>query len=110
MATLAPLLSKELSPLDFRKPAQVLHDQVRGLLPWPVATARINGVRCKIFAACVGSGAGTPETVLEAGKEGILVACGEGSLRILELQPDGGKRMAAADYLRGRPLRIGETL
>ena len=109
--SLAPLLSKELSPMDLSKPAQVLHDQVRGLYPWPAATLQVGGVRCKIFFTRVEEGAeGAAGTVLNCGKEGLLVACGEGALRILELQPDGGKRMKAADYLRGHPLEIGERL
>ena len=108
--TLAPMLDRELSPMDFTRPAQTLHDQVRGLIPWPAATAQVGGVRCKIFATSVEPGTGRPGTVLEAGKGGLLVACGEGALRVLELQPDGGKRMRSADYLRGHPLEIGSTL
>lgn len=108
--TLAPMLDRELSPMDFTRPAQALHDQVRGLIPWPAATTQVGGVRCKIFATSVEPGTGRPGTVLEAGKGGLLVACGEGALRVLELQPDGGKRMRSADYLRGHPLEIGSTL
>ncbi len=109
--TLAPMLSKELSPMDFSRPAQTLHDQVRGLIPWPAATAVIGGVRCKIFATRVEAADGVPGMVLDAGKEGLLVACGEKSaLRIIELQPDGGKRMRSADYLRGHPVEAGKLL
>lgn len=110
MVTLAPMLSKDLSPMDFTKPAQALHDQVRGLFPWPAAVTEVGGLRCKVFSTCVEAGRGTPGTVLEAGKNGLLVACGEGALRILELQPDGGKRMGSADYLRGHPLEVGNPL
>lgn len=108
--TLAPLLSKELSPLDLTRPAQALHDQVRGLIPWPAAVVQVGGVRCKVFSTRPEVGGGTPGTVLEAGKNGLLVACGEGALRIMELQPDGKKRMRAADYLLGHPLVIGGPL
>lgn len=110
LVTLAPMLSKELSPLDFTRPAQTLHDQVRGLLPWPTATAQLKEGRCKVFLTRVEESAGHPGTVLEAGNEGLLVACGQGSLRIIELQPDGGKRMSAAAYLLGHPLQVGEVL
>jgi len=110
-ATLAPMLSKELSPMDFSKPAQVLHDQVRGLTPWPAAAAQIGGARCKVFKTRVERGVGAPGTVLEAGKNGLLIACGEGSaLRILELQPDGKKAMTAASFLAGHPMKVGEPL
>lgn len=107
-ATYAPMLSRELSPLDWTKPAQQLHDQVRGLLPWPAAVAEFGGIRCKVFSADTVLRENDPQTpgkVVEAGKNGILVACGGGTLLcIQELQPDGGKRMKAADYLRGHPL------
>ena len=111
--TYAPMLGRELSPMDWTKPAQTLHDQVRGLLPWPCATAEFGGVRCKVFSTAVLDGTTDlkPGTVAEAGKDGIVMACGGGSLlRVRELQPDGKKRMAAADFLRGRPLTAGERL
>ena len=112
-ATYAPMLGRELSPMDWAKPAQTLHDQVRGLLPWPCATAEFGGVRCKVFSTAVLDGTTDlkPGTVAEAGKDGIVMACGGGSLlRVRELQPDGKKRMAAADFLRGHPLTAGEML
>ena len=111
--TYAPMLGRELSPMDWTKPAQTLHDQVRGLLPWPCATAEFGGVRCKVFSTAVLDGTTDlkPGTVAEAGKDGIVMACGGGSLlRVRELQPDGKKRMAAADFLRGHPLTAGEML
>ena len=112
-ATYAPMLGRELSPMDWSKDGQTLHDQVRGLLPWPCATAEFGGVRCKVFSAAVLDGTTDlkPGTVAEAGKDGIVMACGGGSLlRVRELQPDGKKRMAAADFLRGHPLTAGEML
>lgn len=111
--TYAPMLGRELSPMDWTKPAQTLHDQVRGLLPWPCATAEFGGVRCKVFSTAVLDGTTDlePGTVAETGKDGIVMACGGGSLlRVRELQPDGKKRMAAADFLRGHPLTAGEML
>ena len=109
-STYAPMLSRELSPLDWSKPAQALHNQVRGLLPWPAAAGVFSGIRCKVFLTDIIDHTTTakPGTVVEAGKGGIVMACGGGSLlRILELQPDGKKRMAAADFLRGHPLATG---
>lgn len=110
LVSFAPMLSKELSPLNFEESAQKLHDQVRGLLPWPTATATVKGTRCKIYTTRAEEGTGPFGTVLEAGNGGILVTCGQGALRILELQPDGGKRMTAGAYLQGHPIRVGETL
>lgn len=106
-ATLAPMLSKELSPMDWNRTAGQLHNQVRGLIPWPAAVTTLSGNRCKVFSTTIleeNTGA-APGTILRADKAGIDVACGEGTvLRIDELQPDGGKRMKAADYLRGHPI------
>lgn len=104
----ASMLSREMSPLDWSKPAQTLVNQVRGLIPWPCATTDVAGTRWKVFRAHTGdSTAKAPGTILSADKNGIAVACGDGkSLVITELQADGGKRMAAADYLRGHPIQL----
>lgn len=108
-ATLAPMLSKELSPMDWNRTAGQLHNQVRGLIPWPAAVTTLSGSRCKVFSTTVlpDHTAAAPGTILRADKAGIDVACGDGTiLRIDELQPDGGKRMKAADYLRGHPITL----
>lgn len=104
----ASMLSREMSPLDWAKPAQTLVNQVRGLIPWPCAATDVAGTRWKVFRAHVGSGtAQVPGTLLSANKDGIAIACGDGkSLVITELQADGGRRMSAADYLRGHPVRL----
>lgn len=102
----ASMLSREMSPMDWSRPAQELVNQVRGLIPWPCAATDVAGVRWKVFAAHTGGEtAKKPGTILSAGKDGIEIACGDGkSLVITQLQADGGKRMAAADYLRGHPI------
>ncbi len=104
----AAMLSREMSPLDWNKPAHALVCQVRGLLPWPCATTEVAGTRWKVFRAHVGGAASaSPGSVVSAGRDGIAVACGDGNtLVITELQADGGKRMLAADYLRGHPIRL----
>ena len=106
--TFAPMLSRELSPIDWEKPMAAIRDQVRGLIPWPCASAELNGQRFKIYKTAVGSATDkTPGTLLSAGKKGIEVACGDGkSLFITELQAEGGKRMAASAYLLGHPMNI----
>ena len=105
--TYAPMLDRSLSPLDFTKPARQLHDQVRGLIPWPCATMALNGGDVKVYRTAVGEEtAAEPGAIVEANKKGIAVACGDGKLlRILELQPQGGKRMPAAAYLAGHPVK-----
>lgn len=109
-ATQAPMLSKALSPVDWTRSAQAIHNQIRGLYPWPAATTDIlTGEPVKLWAARMAEtpAAARPGTVISAGKEGIDVACGDGqTLRILELQAPGGKRMSAADYLRGHPIQV----
>ena len=104
----ASMLSREMSPLDFTKPAQDLVNQVRGLIPWPCASTDVSGTRWKVFRAHAGPETDrAPGTILSAGKEGIAVACGDGrSLVITQLQAGGGRRMSAADYLRGHPINV----
>lgn len=103
----APMLSRELSPIDFSRSAREIHNQVRGLIPWPATTVEIKGETIKIFAVeetdqVSDESAGT---WLGADKKGINVVCGDGRvLRILELQAPGKKRMRAVDYLRGHAL------
>lgn len=104
----ASMLSREMSAMNWTRPATDLVNQVRGLIPWPCATTEVAGVRWKVYRAHVGEATEkAPGTILSAGKAGIAVACGDGrSLVITQLQADGGKRMAAADYLRGHPISL----
>lgn len=106
--TYASMLSRELSPIDWNKSARAIDCQVRGLIPWPCATAEIAGTRFKVYRTAPGQSTGkVPGTVLSAGKKGIEVACGNGeSLFITELQAEGGKRMAASAYLLGHPIEV----
>ena len=99
-ATLAPMLSRALSPMDFTWPARALHDQVRGLIPWPAAVTELGGVRCKIFATTVleETTGKAPGTVLQADKKGLKLACGEG-----RCCASTSSRLTAAS---GWPLRI----
>ena len=104
----APMLSKELSPMDWSRSAQALHDQVRGLIPWPCATMELGGKKVKVFKTRIGGEVQAKAgAIVTADKRGLEIACGDGrSLWILQLQAEGGKRMMAADYLRGHPIEI----
>lgn len=105
-ATFAPMLSRECSPLDVTKPALALHNQVRGLIPWPAASIELEGRKLKVFRTKVREETTTaaPGQILQADKRGLLVSCGEGSvLELLEIQGEGGKRMEAKAYLLGKP-------
>lgn len=105
-ATYAPMLDKSMCPIDWNKTARQVHDQVRGLHPWPVATATLAGRDFKIHATRVLDiqTHAAPGTILALTKTGLQVACGEGAVEITQLQAQGGKRMAAPDYFRGHPL------
>ena len=105
----APMLDKSMCPIDWNKTAQRVHDQVRGLHPWPIATTELCGTKFKIHQTVLvdettGKAPGTP---IELNKRGLRVACGGGTvIEIRQLQAEGGKRMAAPDYFRGHPIEI----
>lgn len=107
--TYAPMLSRELSPVDWTRSAHEISCQVRGLIPWPCAvTDVISGEEMKLYAVLeTGEAtAAAPGSVVAAGKTGIDIACGDGKvLRVTELQAKGGKRMTAAAYLLGHPIQ-----
>lgn len=105
--SLAPMLSRELSALDWTRPARKLHDQVRGLTPWPAATTILAGKNCKISKTSVldEQSQARPGTVLRADKEGIRMACGENTVLLLEeVQAEGKRRMSAAEFANGNPM------
>ncbi len=103
-ATHAPMLSKELSQVNWERPAQELHDLIRGLNPWPCAYAVLDGKRLKLLASRVTEGTGKPGSLkLQDGQ--LAVCCGSGMLLLTELQTENGKRMSGREYLLGHPLK-----
>jgi len=100
----APMLDKSMCPIDWSKTAQQVHDHVRGLHPWPVATMDLKGQKFKVHATAIVEGRGQPGEILGLTKTGLKIACGLGAVEIRSLQAEGGKRMAAPDYFRGHPL------
>ena len=100
----APMLDKTMCPIDWNQTALQVHNHVRGLHPWPVATMVLQGKTFKVHDTRVVSGSGTPGQILGLTKTGLVIACGEGAVEITSLQAEGGKRMAAPDYFRGHPL------
>lgn len=109
-STYAPMLTRELSEIDWNRNARQIHDQVRGLIPWPCAKTTLAGNTVKVFHTSFGgTTTAIPGTILSAGKKGIEVACGDGqSVLITELQPEGGKRMTAVAYLAGHPIGVSK--
>jgi len=109
-ASYAAKIAKAEAGVDWSEAAPVIERKVRAFNPLPGASTMIRGVGLKIWRAVVSPAEGTPGTILEAGAKGIVVACGTGSLRVLELQRAGGKKLAAAQFLAGLPLAAGERL
>ena len=108
--TYASKLDKAEAALDWRKPAVEVHRAVRAFNPFPGASAQMDGQALKVWKAEPATGTGAPGTVLAVAADGIVVACGEGALRLTELQKSGGKRLPAADFLRGFSLKPGQRL
>lgn len=107
----AHMLDKQMAVIDWSKSAHEIDCLIRGLNPWPIALTTLSGERLKVFAAEKANGNGEPGTVLEADpKKGLTVACGEGALRLTEIQLVGGKRMKATDFLRGHAIEVGTKL
>ena len=107
-ATMAPMLEKAMGRLDLTRPAQELHNQVRGMNPWPGAFCTAGGKTLKIHETRVAAGSGAPGTLLCA--DPVTVACGEGALQLVTVQPEGKPRMAAESWLRGARLPQGARL
>jgi methionyl-tRNA formyltransferase len=103
----APLLKKDDGRIDWNRAARRIHDQVRGLAVWPVACTVLDGQTLKVYRSRVAEGVGLPGTVLRADKQGLEVACQQGSLIIEELQLAGKKRLDAASFLAGYVIPAG---
>jgi methionyl-tRNA formyltransferase len=106
--THARMLEKSDALLDFARSAREVHDRVRGLHPWPGAETRLAGQRVKVHASRLVSeeGGGAPGTIVAIG-EGIEVQCGEGRVRLVELQLEGKKRVRAEELANGLRLAVG---
>ncbi len=109
-ATYAPRLTKEEGRLDWSRPAAELHNRIRGLHPWPHAHAALGGQRLLILRSAPAPAArrGAPGEILTATTEHLIVATGDGALRLLELQPEGRRAMSAREFLAGRRVGPGD--
>lgn len=110
LVTFSPNISREEERIDWNKPAQQISNKIRGMRPWPVAHAVLNGERCKIWQAQVLEDQTTSETpgkIISWDKESISVACGYDSvLKVLEIQPAGKKRMSVANFVNGNDMEV----
>jgi len=107
-ATSARKLRKEDGLIDWKLPARVIHDRVRGLAPWPGTYTMKDGKKINIIKTAVSAGHGAPGVIVEA-KERLLIGTGDGLLEVREIQLEGKKHLAAAEFLRGyRQLKQGD--
>jgi methionyl-tRNA formyltransferase len=113
LATMAPMLKKEHGKADWSLAARDIRNLVRGLTPWPSVTATHGGKGLRLVSVSVVSeegAAGAPGAILSAGKDGVVVACGSGALRLDVVQPEGGKPMPSGAWALGRQLKAGDLL
>ena len=113
MATYAAKVEKTDAKIDFTRPAHELDCIIRGTTPIPGAYAYLGGKMLKINKATPTSGKGTPGEVISldgVGTGSILIACGEGALKVTAVIPEGKGRMTAGDFIRGRKINLGDIL
>jgi methionyl-tRNA formyltransferase len=105
--TYAHKIAKDETRIDWTRPWREVHDRLRGLSPFPGAWFELDGTRIKLLRSTRGEGTGVPGTVLD---NELTVACGEGAVRILELQRAGRQAMKGDEFLRGSPVAPGTRL
>ena len=109
--TYDPMLEKRMSIADFNADADVVRCRINGLNPWPCVSVPMKGERLKLLRAICTEDNGEPGTVIQANsRAGMIIACGQGAVRVLEVQAPGGKQMKAEDYLRGHGIPEGMNL
>lgn len=109
-ATHVGMIKKQMGLIDWNKSAVEIERLMRGLDPWPSAYTYLEGKTLKLWKAEVTEESGEPGTVTSVDKAGFTIACGQGSLKIKELQLEGKKRMAAGDFLRGYQIKPGQRM
>ena len=109
-ATYAPKLTKEQGHLDWSLPADILHNRIRGYQPWPGCYTFRQGARLRIWRSELEAGDGVPGSVISAGRDGLVLAAGQGALRLIEVQPEGKSRMPTSAYLLGHPMSPGDQM
>jgi methionyl-tRNA formyltransferase len=114
LATFAPRITKEMAQIDWRREAWPIHNQVRGLNPWPLAYTEWLGQRVQVMESAPPPGnqdpTAEPGVFLGTSEHGMYVSCGGGRLEVLAVQPAGKKRIPARDYANGARLKPGQRL
>jgi methionyl-tRNA formyltransferase len=103
----AEKIRKDETRIDWSKPARTVHDHIRGLSPLPGAWFELDGTRVKVLRSTVASGSGAPGTALD---DRLTIACGDGAVRLLELQRAGKQAMKGDEFLRGNTIAKGTRL
>ncbi|MGE5387216.1 MAG: methionyl-tRNA formyltransferase [Betaproteobacteria bacterium] len=106
--TYASKIVKSEAAVDWRRPAAIIDRMIRAFDPFPGAQATLSGVGVKVFRSAVAAGKGSPGEILGVDRGGVTVACGEGAVRLAELQKAGGKRLPVAQFIAGHPLDTGQ--
>ncbi len=106
LATHTSKITKSSCPIDFSKTAQEVHNQIRGLYPWPIATAKLCGKNIKIHSSLISDLIGEPSTIIST--KPLIIACKDKSIQIIDLQPEGKKRMSAEAFVLGHKIAIGD--
>ncbi len=111
LATYAPIITRQMGYIDFSKSADELHNLIRGFYSWPAAYFILDNKRIKVLSSKIsGRTDASPGTVIDSDRE-LIIACGENtSISLLEIQPEGSKRMSAADYLTGHKIPKGTVI
>jgi methionyl-tRNA formyltransferase len=110
LATLAPKIGPADRRIDWTEDAPAVVRRIRALSPEPTGLTAVREAPLKVFSARAEEGRGEPGTVLQADKRGLLVAAGEGAVRLIEVAPAGRKRMTGAEFVRGYRPEVGERL
>jgi len=106
--TYASKIDKAEARIDWTQPAALIERRIRAFDPFPGCTTQLGDTTLKCWRGELCAGGGSPGEVLSVAPAGIVVACGEGALRLTELQKPGGRRLASADFLAGFPLTPGQ--
>ncbi len=113
-ATLAPLLTKDMARIDWKRSAREIHDQVRGLRPWPGASTHIGARRLMVQRTTIADApaliAGAPGEVVSVARDRMWIATGRGAIALLGVQLEGKKPVGVREYLAGHPVRVGTVL
>lgn len=109
--TYDPMLNKQMGIISFDEKAALVKGKINGLNPWPCVSVPVGGERMKLLRAVTADENGIAGTVITSDpRNGLVIACGEGAVKILEIQAPGGKRMKPEDYLRGHTIPVGTDL